>query len=115
MVQNHKIKVCDTIMGSGKSSAAITLMNNDPSGRYLFVTPYLDEVNRIIASCPEKRFKQPIDSSRKSKLKDLHRLLEGRLCIRKDGQGNEPGLLEVAHREPSQTIIPRRWVRRYLA
>ncbi len=78
MAQNRKIKVCDTIMGGGKSSAAITMMNNDSQGKYLFVTPYLDEVSRIIAACPSKHFKQPIDSSRKSKLKDLHRLLEAK-------------------------------------
>lgn len=78
MTQNSKIKVCDAIMGSGKSSAAITLMGNDPNGRYLFVTPYLDEVNRIMAACSSKNFKQPADSSRKSKLKDLHRLLEAK-------------------------------------
>lgn len=34
-------------MGSGKSSAAIQLMNDNPNRNYIFITPYLDEVQRI--------------------------------------------------------------------
>lgn len=40
------VKVCDTIMGAGKTESAITLMNQDKESRYVFITPYLDEVER---------------------------------------------------------------------
>lgn len=41
------IKVVDSIMGSGKTSAAINLMNNEPESNFIYITPYLDEVKRI--------------------------------------------------------------------
>lgn len=57
---NTKIKVVDSVMGSGKSTAAINYINNsDDDEKFLFVTPYLDEVERIITSCPDKNFFQP--------------------------------------------------------
>ncbi len=53
------IKVCDAIMGSGKSSAAIRYMNDHPTRKFIYVTPYLAEVKRISDSCPDLRFKEP--------------------------------------------------------
>lgn len=53
------IKVCDAIMGSGKSSAAIRYMNDHPTRKFIYVTPYLAEVKRISDSCPALRFKEP--------------------------------------------------------
>ena len=41
------VKVCDTIMGAGKTESAITLMNQDKESRYVFITPYLDESNGV--------------------------------------------------------------------
>lgn len=42
------IKVVDSIMGSGKTSAAINLMNNaSKDENFIFITPYLNEVERI--------------------------------------------------------------------
>ena len=55
-----KINIVDSIMGSGKTQAAINFMNNsDESVHFLYVTPYLTEVERIIKSCPNKNFRQP--------------------------------------------------------
>lgn len=68
------ISVCDSIMGSGKTNAAINLMNNDEKGRYIFITPYLDEVERIKAECGGKRFVSPENKGR-GKLDNLHTLL----------------------------------------
>lgn len=51
------VYVCDAIMGSGKTSAAINMMNKTP-GRYVFVTQFLSEVERICDACC---FKQPSD------------------------------------------------------
>lgn len=69
-----KISVVDSIMGSGKTSAAINKMNNDLENNYIFITPYLDEVKRIINNCDKKNFVQP-EHKGKSKLDNLHYLL----------------------------------------
>ena len=53
------IKVCDAIMGSGKSSAAINYMNSHPEKKFIYITPYLDEADRIKRSCPDLNFKEP--------------------------------------------------------
>lgn len=68
------IKICDAIMGAGKTSAAINYMN-ESSGRFIFITPYLNECDRIVDSCPIKNFKSPRDKPR-SKLLNLHFLLK---------------------------------------
>jgi len=44
----NSIKIVDAIMGAGKTSAAINLINNNPDKLFLFVTPYLSEVDRIV-------------------------------------------------------------------
>lgn len=53
------MKVCDAIMGSGKTMAAITEMNERTDTRFVFVTPYLDEVHRICVGCEGRRFVAP--------------------------------------------------------
>jgi len=55
------IKVCDAIMGSGKSSAAIAYMNEHPQQKFIYITPYLEEAVRIRESCPALDFKEPSD------------------------------------------------------
>jgi hypothetical protein len=47
-------------MGSGKTSAMINHINaSDENTRFLYITPYLTEVARIISKCPQKAFMQP--------------------------------------------------------
>ena len=53
------IRVCDAIMGSGKSSAAITYMNEHCTDKFIYITPYLDEAARIKANCPLLHFVEP--------------------------------------------------------
>lgn len=72
------IHVVDEKMGGGKSSALINMMNKaDRDTKFLFVTPYLKEVDRVKKSCPTKNFKEPIGSEefRYSKLRGLKILL----------------------------------------
>lgn len=57
--ESMSVRVCDAIMGSGKSSAAIDYMNRHPDKRYIYITPYLDEAARIRRSCPALSFKEP--------------------------------------------------------
>ncbi len=53
------IYVCDSIMGSGKTSAAINYMNSNTDKRFLYVTPYLDEVARVKEQCSSCNFVEP--------------------------------------------------------
>ena len=54
------VNIIDAIMGAGKTSSAINFINNsDNDKRFLYITPYLTEVKRIIDSCPNKKFRQP--------------------------------------------------------
>lgn len=47
-------------MGSGKTSALINHINSAPGEKkFLYIAPYLNEVNRIIEECSQKNFKQP--------------------------------------------------------
>lgn len=55
------IRICDAIMGSGKSSAAITYMNEHADERFVYITPYTDEAARIKACCPALHFVEPSD------------------------------------------------------
>lgn len=50
------VRVCDAIMGSGKTSATIRYFNEHPEKRFLYVTPYKEEAVRIRDSCPECGF-----------------------------------------------------------
>jgi len=43
-----KITVVDSIMGSGKTSWSIQYINRNVFDNFLYITPFLDEVNRII-------------------------------------------------------------------
>lgn len=61
------IQICDAIMGTGKTSAAINYMLEHPERKYIYVTPYLDEAKRIKAGCRQLHFTEPSD-----KLKEYH-------------------------------------------
>lgn len=41
------IKVIDSIMGSGKTTFYINYMKNNPEEKFMYITPYLEEVKRI--------------------------------------------------------------------
>lgn len=70
------INVVDAGCGVGKTTALINKMNNDESTqKYIYVTPFLDEVMRIQKSCPNKNFVSP-DEHKGSKMRDFIRLLE---------------------------------------
>ena len=57
---NCDVKVVDMIMGSGKTSSAINYINSaDNNEKFLFITPYLDEIERIKDACASKRFMEP--------------------------------------------------------
>lgn len=77
------VKVVDSMMGTGKTSAAINMINNARDDyselhNYIYITPYLDEVERIQKSA-NRAFYQPKVYERKGetiyKLDSLHQLL----------------------------------------
>ena len=62
-------------MGTGKTSAAINFINeSDDDVKFLYITPYLTEVKRIIDNCPNRKFRQP--ESYGSKLNGIKYLFE---------------------------------------
>ena len=78
------IKVCDSIMGSGKSQSAITYMNEHTEENFIYITPYLPESKRIKEGCPDRRFIEPSDEIKDfefSKLLHTHHLLKNKRNI----------------------------------
>ncbi|MGG2091265.1 hypothetical protein AB1283_00680 [Bacillus sp. S13(2024)] len=73
------IKVVDSIMGSGKTSAAINLMNKEEDRNFIFITPFLTEVERVKKSVTTKKFHEPKFYSKGgelyTKFDSLHKLL----------------------------------------
>lgn len=80
-----KIKVCDALCGQGKTQSCIHMINTDKENKkYIFITPYLTEVERIKNACITKQFVSPEKkwSNGYSKLSDLIKLLgEGRNIV----------------------------------
>lgn len=72
-----KVKVCDALCGAGKTLSCINMMNSDIENKYIFITPYLNEVERIKNSCSGRGFVSPEKKSSNgySKLQDLPELL----------------------------------------
>lgn len=58
------VNVCDAIMGTGKTSAAIAYMNEHKNDKFIYITPYLDEAARIKQSCPDLHFVEPSNQIR---------------------------------------------------
>lgn len=56
-------------MGSGKTSAAIRYMNSHPEDKFIFITPYLTETERIRKECKSLHFVEPSDKLREFKFK----------------------------------------------
>ena len=72
--EDIEVNIVDELMGKGKTSAAIKFINESSNDvHFLYITPYLTEVNRIIESCPDKHFKQPdrIKGTKVSGIKEL--------------------------------------------
>lgn len=72
------VKVIDAIMGAGKTSFAIQLMQEaDSFTKFIYVTPFLTEVERIKTSVTNRDFKEP-DTKHGSgtKLESLKRLIK---------------------------------------
>lgn len=76
MNNSTTIKVVDSIMGSGKTSWAIQHMNEAPLyEKFIYITPYLDEVKRIRENT-ERDFIEPNNNNKDgSKMRSLKELI----------------------------------------
>lgn len=72
------INVIDSHCGSGKSQSMIALMNEAPKKeRFIYVTPFLKECERIRKSCPGKHFREPnVKAGKGSKQRHWQELIE---------------------------------------
>lgn len=68
-----KITVVDSIMGSGKTSWSIEFINRSYETNIMYITPFLDEVQRILRSV-NRGFYQPVNRG-KGKQDDLRNLV----------------------------------------
>ena len=73
----NNIKIIDSPMGFGKTSYLIQMINkSNKDDKYIFITPFLDEVARIEESCKGKKFYQPTHKAKNgSKLESLKKLV----------------------------------------
>lgn len=74
MEQQTNITVVDSMMGTGKTSYAISKIKNDNDGKYIYITPYLKEVDRIKENCKDKNFIAPTNRG-KGKLNSFENLI----------------------------------------
>jgi hypothetical protein len=75
--QMKPINVIDSCMGTGKTTYAINMMNNSPSyKRFIYVTPFIDEVKRVKASVTNRDFKSPDNNNKdRRKMTSLKKLV----------------------------------------
>lgn len=77
------VHVCDALCGAGKTSAAINMMNKEADTKFIFVTQYIAEAERIQKACPAKKFVLPeADYEQKqTKLHDIKHMLQSGASI----------------------------------
>ncbi|MCM3736770.1 hypothetical protein M3215_13310 [Bacillus cytotoxicus] len=73
----EKITVIDSIMGSGKTSWAIQHINESPAyKKFIYITPYLDEVERVKGAVTNRSFVEPNNANEEGrKLRSLKELI----------------------------------------
>ena len=76
------ITIIDAACGKGKTSWAINYMNNELFERFIYITPFIDELKRVINSCDRREFKQPDEKKGKgSKTNHFYKLIESGVNI----------------------------------
>lgn len=69
------LKVVDAGCGVGKTTAMINYINQDKdNNKFLYITPFLTEVERVKNACKDKNFQEPAELP--TKTEDLLRLVE---------------------------------------
>ena len=99
------VTIIDAMCGAGKTSWAIQEINKNPEGPWLFITPYLDEVGRILEAC--SGFHQPSDKGQ-TKRDSLGELLAGNQNIVSTHalfEGLDEDAIELIRRQGYRLII----------
>lgn len=78
-MERTKITVVDSLMGTGKTTWAIEHINNNPEENILYITPFLDEVDRIIKNTT-REFKEPLNHGN-GKLSAINEMLACQMDI----------------------------------
>ena len=79
---NCKVKIVDSIMGSGKTASVINMINKSGDDeKFIYVAPSHSEAKRIISCCKEKQFKSPKLQEDGIELNDLKNLIKNRQNI----------------------------------
>ena len=68
------ITVIDAPCGAGKTTWAISKINGDKGGSYIYCTPFLDEITRVRNECGKWRFSEP-HNFETTKIDDFNTLL----------------------------------------
>ncbi|WP_386722006.1 hypothetical protein [Litoribrevibacter euphylliae] len=77
-MQQTQFRTIDALMGQGKTTLIINELKAVPSNsnqRYIFITPYNDEVERITKAAPHLKFVTPSDETHSTKLNSFHDLV----------------------------------------
>lgn len=75
MERKSEVIIVDSVMGSGKTTWAISHMNQNQEENVMYITPFLGETDRIKEGCREYReFQQPVNKGN-GKLASLNDLL----------------------------------------
>jgi len=74
----EKVRVIDAVMGAGKTTKMIDEINNaDRSRKFIYITPFLDEIERIQKAVTSRKFEAPTNNVEGGrKLTSLKRLIE---------------------------------------
>lgn len=105
------VHVCSAIMGNGKSSAAITYMNEHSDEKFIYITPYLEEAARIKKGCKDLHFIEPSNGLEEFQFKkSLHTVAlirEGRniATTHQAFRGYTPETLEMIRRQGYNLIV----------
>lgn len=70
------IKVCDAVMGSGKTMAAINYMKSHKDRRFIYISPYLSELKRVKEECRGMYFIEPSGRRPKTNFSKISHLEE---------------------------------------
>lgn len=77
-----EVVIVDSCCGTGKTSWAIQKMNENKDDKFIYITPFLDEVDRVVEECSDRYFYQPdIRFGKGSKREHFKKLLRQRSNI----------------------------------
>lgn len=73
------ITVIDSIMGSSKTTYAINYIKDNPTKNILYITPFLEEIDRIQKECPEMKSPKALKGRKLEGMKKLI-IQGGQIC-----------------------------------